>query len=63
MVEERGVVTAVVWVVCQYCGIKHRVLPGIGAPIYWCGNTLHCMMAGDDVEYEEILGEDEFIGA
>ena len=44
-----------VWLICQ-CGSKHRVLPGIGTPVYWCGNDLLSLHEGDDVEY---YNEDE----
>ena len=52
--ERENVVRAIVWVVCPECGDKHRLLPGVGTPIYWCGNTLCSLKAGDDVEYEEV---------
>ena len=41
------------WVICAVCGRRHRLLPGIVAPVYWCGNILKVLVAGDDVEYEE----------
>lgn len=50
--EEQEVITAKAWVICS-CGEKHRLLPGVEAPIYWCGNTLRNLKEGDDVEYEE----------
>lgn len=53
---EQEVVRAVVWVLCACCNRKHRLLPGVGAPIYWCGNTLLSLREGDDVEYEEVAG-------
>lgn len=51
--ENQDVVRARVWVICPDCGSKHRVIPGIGAPVYWCGNTLRSLEDGDDVECEE----------
>lgn len=42
-----------VWVVCSVCGQEHRLLPGVGAPVYWCGNELESLKEGDDVVYEE----------
>ena len=41
------------WVICSICGQSHRLLPGVIAPIYWCGNILKGLVEGDDVEYEE----------
>lgn len=46
-------VGAKVWVLCHSCDGKHRVIPGVGAPVYWCGGRLMSLKDGDDVEYEE----------
>ena len=40
------------WVICS-CGEKHRLMPAIGAPVYWCGDKLLKLEAGDDLEIEE----------
>lgn len=44
--------TANAWIKCS-CGQKHRLIPAIDAPVYWCGNNLLKLKAGDEVEYEE----------
>ena len=45
-----------VWVLCN-CGKEHQLIPGIDAPIYWCGDELKCLVKGDEIEYEEVRGE------
>lgn len=55
--EEKETSNAEVWVMCSHCGEKHRVIPGVEAPVYWCGNNLLCLKDGDDVEYEETKEE------
>lgn len=42
-----------VWVLCNTCGEKHQLKRGIDAPVYWCGNVLHKLAEGDEVEYGE----------
>ena len=42
-------------VVCPKCGGKHKLFPGIDAPIYWCGNDLKVLKAGDEIEYDDTL--------
>ena len=51
--ENSGVVEAKVWVCCAVCGGQHRVVPGVGTPMYWCGSKLMSLKEGDNVEYEE----------
>lgn len=46
-------VTAGVRVICE-CGQKHKLMGGIDAPIYWCGDELKILKAGDEIEYDEI---------
>ncbi len=42
-------VVAKTWVICHHCGEEHMLLPGIGAPVYWCCDILLCLIAGDEV--------------
>ena len=53
--ETNEMVIANTWVVCS-CGDKHRLIPGIDAPVYWCGDVLLKLTVGDTVEYEEVEG-------
>ena len=52
-------VEAKVWVLCAVCEKKHRVVPGVGAPMYWCENKLMSLKDGDNVEYEDYDFADE----
>ena len=49
--EPKRTTEAGVWVICRACGEKHQLKRGISAPIYWCGNNLHRLVVGDEVEY------------
>lgn len=51
---DREPINAICFVVCPHCGGKHRLLPGLEAPIYWCGDELKILQVGDGVEYEEV---------
>lgn len=44
---------AIGWVIC-HCGQKHRLIPAIDTPVYWCGNELLKLKEGDDVDIEEV---------
>ena len=50
--------TATCYILCS-CGLKHRLFPGLEAPVYWCGDNLKELQVGDDVEVEE--PEEEFL--
>ncbi len=47
-----AVESQIVFVICS-CGQKHRLLPGVGAPYYWCGDDVRTLKEGDDIECEE----------
>jgi hypothetical protein len=40
------------WVICP-CGEKHKLIPAIDTPVYWCGDKLLELKAGDNLEIEE----------
>jgi len=44
----------ITWVICQ-CGDKHKLIPAIDTPVYWCGQELLKLKSGDNVEYEEAI--------
>lgn len=41
-----------VYILCG-CGGKHLLKRGVDAPVYWCGDKLMVLKAGDDVEYDD----------
>lgn len=47
------------WIICQKCGGKHRLIPAIDTPVYWCGQELLRLEAGDEVEIEELETDGE----
>jgi len=50
---EQATTLAIVHIKCPHCGDMHRVIPGVGTPIYWCGDKLMSLNDEDNVEYEE----------
>ena len=40
-----------IWIYCS-CGSLHRLLPGLDAPVYWCGDELRVLRVGDGVKVE-----------
>jgi len=38
------------YVLCS-CGLKHKLVGGMDAPIYWCVDQLKTVKEGDEVEY------------
>jgi len=44
-----GMVTNLALVWCEECLEYHRMFPGIGSPVYWCGDELLSLKKGQEV--------------
>lgn len=42
------------WIACSKCGQTHKLIPGIDAPVYWCGNELQQLQAGVTINYRQV---------